>query len=328
MKKDKNLSKRMSLRPTISDFFNLGKDVLFELDKIMDYKILKLSGGEIFLYNDIVNFVKSIHKNYAAVQLLTNGMALTTEKIDQLARLGNVYFQISLDGASGARNFARNGNDKVVDTILKNAKRILKNGMGLEINCVLTKYNTGFFGEMLEYFRGAKNFVIVPRPVRGEPRAILDFDKDQARSFKELVIDKYQPYSDILPPKQYLERLVFLMQNGHRDWGCYVPFYVMGVNNYGDVHTCTRTGDLPIVGNIFNDPKRIDKIFKEYKSYIPEEKHEPCSYCIIQYEMMNLYSDGLIRKSELEKIPSFKIPGVLERVEEIKKRLIDLKILE
>ena len=38
--------------------------------------------------------------------------------------------------------------------------------MGLEINCVLTKYNTGLFEKMLEYFRGAKNFVIMPRPVR------------------------------------------------------------------------------------------------------------------------------------------------------------------
>ncbi len=39
--------------------------------------------------------------------------------------------------------------------------------------------------------------------------------------------------------------------------------------------------------------------------------------------MMNLYTEGLIDRNEMQKIPSFKIPGVMSRVDEIKKELID-----
>jgi len=48
---------------------------------------------------------------------------------------------------------------------VENIEHILKGGMGLEINCVLTKYNTGLFEDMLKHFKGYKNLVIVPRPV-------------------------------------------------------------------------------------------------------------------------------------------------------------------
>lgn len=118
------------------------------------------------------------------------------------------------------------------------------------------------------------------------------------------------------------------MENGHRNWNCYVPFYVLGINNYGDMNTCTRTDDLPMLGNVFDSSKSIDKIFKNNKNYIPASKPKSCSYCIIQYEMMNLYTEGLIDKNEMQKIPSFRIAGVMERVDEIKKNLIGLGIVK
>ncbi len=263
---NKSLSKRIPLKPKISDFFALGKKVLFEADKVFDYKILKLSGGEIFIYDEIVDFIKSINKDYVAIQLLTNSLAITHKKIDKLARLGNVYFQISLDGASGKTNFARNGNNLVVKKILENIEHILKNGMGLEINCVLTKYNTGLFDDMLKKFKGYKNFVIRPRPVRNEPKDILNFNKDQIKAFKKITINNYDLYSEILPPREYLERLVYVMENERRNWNCYVPFYVLGINNYGDVNTCTRTDDLKRIGNIFDSSINMNKIFKDKKT--------------------------------------------------------------
>jgi MoaA/NifB/PqqE/SkfB family radical SAM enzyme len=319
----KELSKRIPLSPKISDFFRLGKEVLYKTDKIMDYKILKLSGGEIFLYSDLVDFIKSIHKNYTAIQLLTNALVVTPEKIKRLAQFGNVYFQISLDGIDGNTNFARNSNDLAAKRILENITCILENGMGLEINCVLTKYNTGSFKKILEYFKDYKNFVIVPRPVRGGPRSILDFNKKQIRDFKKIVIDEYDNYKNILPPKKYIERLISVMENGYRGVNCFVPFYVIGSDNYGNISTCTRADDLPLIGNVFTDSIKIAETFKDHKNYRPSSRLEPCSYCIIQYEMMNLYTEGLIDKKEMQKIPSFKIPGVMDRIDEIKKNLID-----
>lgn len=241
--------------------------------------------------------------------------------------MGNVYFQISLDGVSGDTNFARNSSDKVVKKILKSIERILEQGMSLEINCVLTKYNTGLFEKMLEYFKDSKNLVIVPRPVRGEPKDTLIFDQEQLKMFKEAVINNYMRYAEILPPKQYLERLVLLMEDGARDWDCYVPFYVLGTNNYGDISTCTCTGELPRIGNAFNDRENICKVFAEAKNYNPSKRYKACSYCITQYEMFNLYTDGLVGRSDMEKMPSFRIPGVMERIDLIKGKLIKLNLV-
>lgn len=324
----KELSERIPLSPKINDFFTLGKEVLRKTNKTMDYKILKLSGGEIFLYSDLVDFIKSIHKDYTAIQLLTNAVSVTPEKIKQLARLGNVYFQISLDGIDGDTNFARNSSDLVVKRILQNITCILESGMGLEINCVLTKYNTGSFKKILEYFKDCKKLVIVPRPVRGGPRSILDFNKKQICDFKKIVVDEYDSYENILPPKKYIERLIAVMESGHKDLSCYVPFYVIGSDNYGNINTCTRTDDLPLVGNVFTDSVKISKTFKNHKNYNPDSRPEPCSYCITQYEMLNLYTEGLIDKEDMQKIPSFRIPGVMERVDEIKKNLIDSGLIK
>lgn len=44
--------------------------------------------------------------------------------------------------------------------------------------------------------------------------------------------------------------------------------------------------------------------------------------------MLNLYTDGSIDKKEMQKIPSFRIPGVMERINEIKKNLIDSNLVK
>lgn len=318
------LSSRISSRPVVGDFFDLANDVLSEIDSIADFKILKISGGEIFLYKDIVNFVKKIHKNYTAIQLLTNGLALSSDKIRELGKLGNVYFQISLDGVTAVTNYARSNEEQILKKILKSIELILAQGMGLEINCVLTKYNTGQFEEMLKCFNdSSSNLVIVPRPVRGQPKDSLNFDKQQVIDFEKIVIEKYDHYSKILPAKQYMERLVFLMKNGVRNWNCYVPFYVLGVNNYGDVSTCTCAGDLPKIGSIFSGKKKICDNIGSLKNYNPSIRYKPCSYCITQYEMFNLYTDGLISEADMLKIPSFRIQGVMDRVNLIKESLVN-----
>ena len=38
--------------------------------------------------------------------------------------------------------------------------------------------------------------------------------------------------------------------------------------------------------------------------YTPNNNYQLCDYCIIQYEMLNLYVDGIISKEELKKMPS------------------------
>lgn len=322
LRNNPKIAQKISTRPKIKDFFNLAVDILSEVDKKIDYPILKISGGEIFLYKDILEFVKKIHKKYSAVQLLTNAIALTSEKINQLARLDNVYFQISLDGVTSSTNTARTSNETIIKRILENTKRIMNLRIGLEINCVLTKYNTAKFGKMLKFFGTKNNLMIVPRPVRGEPREILDFTSEQINLFKNFIKNNYSEYESILPPIAYFNRMIDIIENKKRGFNCYVPFFVFGENNYGDVSTCTCTNNLPLLGNIFTDGKAIADLLRKRGNYLPDSRLKPCSYCITQYEMMNLYVDGLIGKNDLLKTPSYRFPGVLEMIDKIKNELI------
>lgn len=58
--------------------------------------------------------------------------------------------------------------------------------------------------------------MIVPRPVRGEPRSILDFNEQQILEFERCIIDNYNKYNNILPPLPYFERLINIMKTGKK----------------------------------------------------------------------------------------------------------------
>ena len=320
---DPEIRDRIPENPRIKDFFNLGRVATTEVDKLVTCDILKLSGGEITLYDDLVQYVAEVHDQYTAVQLLTNGLKLTREQIEQFAAMGNVFFQVSLDGVTKESNEGRTKNGRITERILENIDVILKNGMGIEINCVLTNDNTAYFGQMLEHFKDAENLVIIPRPVRGDPKAVMNFTPDQLEAFEVAVLDGYDEYEGILPPRVYLERLINMMKTDKREAPCYVPFFVMGMDNYGTVETCSCGGGLPKLGNVFKNPSEISGTFKKFENYQVINDYHDCSYCIVQYELINLYIEGAIGREEMLKIPSFQYPGVLDNIDATKKSLVE-----
>ena len=324
---DPELRDRIPENPRIRDFFKLGEMATAEADKMVTYDILKLSGGEVTLYDDLVGYVEGLHDQYTAVQLLTNGLKLTREQIEKFAEMGNVFFQISLDGVTKESNAGRTPNGRITERILDNIDAIVENGMGIEINCVLTKDNTASFEEMLQRLKGSPNLVIIPRPVRGDPKATLNFTQEQLAIFKMAVLDKYEDYADILPPKVYLERLVQMMETQAREAPSNLPFFVMGMDNYGTVETCSCGGDLPKLGNVFRNPEEISSTFKKFENYQVINDYHDCSYCMVQYELINLYIEGAISREEMLRIPSFQYAGVLENIDATKVALIEEGIL-
>jgi len=314
-------------QPQLTDFFALGEKVISVMSTAADSQILKLSGGEITLYPQLVDYVRNLHSNYSAVQILTNGYKLTPEQIDDFADLGNVYFQISLDGTTMETNRARTPNGHITQRVIENIERISERAMPVEINCVLTCHNTGSFDVILDTLKNMGDIVVVPRPVRGDGRRLLDFTPDQLEMFRQVVIDRYDEYKSILPPKPYLDRLIKMMTDGNRSDRCYVPFLVQGVDNYGNAETCSCGGTMPILGNVLES---VDEVFDKHRSatnYDPSEMYDDCSYCMTQYEIMNLYIEGAIGREDMLRVPSFRFGGVLDEVDRTRARLIDKGIL-
>ncbi|HET9721473.1 MAG TPA: radical SAM protein, partial [Candidatus Saccharimonadales bacterium] len=268
-------------------------------------------------------YVDSVRGNYSAVQILTNGYKLTPEQIDAFAGMGNVYFQISLDGTTQETNRARTPNGRITEKVVENIRRISEKGMPIEINCVLTLHNTDSFETMLEDLKGIDDLVIIPRPVRGGGRPLWDFTSEQLEAFRRVVTEQYEEYMSILPPKPYLDRLVAMMAKGHRSDSCFVPFFVQGVDNYGNAETCSCGSTMPLLGNVIEDATEVFDKHRAGTNYDPEARYEDCSYCMTQYELMNLYTEGLITREDMLRIPSFRFAGVIEEVDNIKTRLLE-----
>ena len=129
----------------MSDFYDLSRDIIEKSKEVVNADILKISGGEITTYSNLLAFVKKIHNKYKLIQILTNGLNISRESLEEYKKMGNITFQISLDGIDFESNYARTHSVSVTQRVLHNIDLMLEYGFGVEINCVLTKYNTGRF---------------------------------------------------------------------------------------------------------------------------------------------------------------------------------------
>lgn len=324
-KTNKTLENLLDESPKINTLFNLATKSLDEQNIFFEHPILKISGGEIFLVRETINFIEQMSKRYRAIQLLTNGTLLKDTYIAALADLKNIYFQISLDGHTITANKARTKNQKTLDIILGNIEKIQERNIPLEINCVLTKYNTHYFSEFVSYMSQYPDVTIFPRLVRREPADVLFPKENEIENFNSYV-KTYVKSSEVnkekfnaLPPKSYLNRVSEILLTRKRDWKCYVPFFVMGSDMYGNISSCTLCSNSTRMTNIFEPDEGMMKMLIDKNHHNPENKNINCpSACIVQYEMFNLFMDEEVSEKELLKIPTFRVSGVLESMKKIK----------
>lgn len=311
----------------MENFYNLALDVMDKTKKVLYADILKISGGEVTTNKQLLNFIKKIHNNYLYIQILTNGFNLTENEIKEYKKMRNVNFQISIDGATAESNYAKSHSAQITEKVLSNIEYMIKENIGVEINCVLTKYNTDKLLEFLERFKNANNFIIVPRPVRGEPKEILNFSKEQVLIFEKLMKENYEKYSRILPPKAYIERLIDIMKQDKRSTSCYIPFFVQSIDGYGNFEECPIGLITESNKNIF-EPQNNNNFYIKHKVF---EESNSCKNCTNQYEMFNLYVEGKITREELKKIPSLNSDKIIEHIDNIKEDIIKCemeKVLE
>ncbi|MDO5557556.1 MAG: radical SAM protein [Clostridia bacterium] len=302
---------------TMEDFYDLALNVIENSKNILYADILKISGGEITTNKKLFDFVKKIHKKYSYIQILTNGFNLTEKEIKEYKKLGNINFQISIDGVTEESNYAKSHSVKVTERVLKNIEFMIKSDIGVEINCVLTKYNTDKFLEFLEKFKDCNNFIIIPRPVRGEPKETLNFSKKQIIDFEKVLIENFEKYVKILPPKAYIMRLIEIMKQDKRSTSCYIPFFVQSIDGYGNLEECPIGLITEKTSNIFELHKKEDIKYKCFK------ENNLCKNCTNQYEMFNLYVEGKITKEELRKMPSLNSDKIVKNIDEIKVEIIE-----
>lgn len=321
-----NVRKQFDSGITFKNHYNLSLEIMKQTKNVLNCDILKISGGELTLYDKLCEFVSLIHNDYLSIQILSNGFNLKKEDILKYKEMRNVSFQISIDGVTPGSNYSKSHSKFITNAVINNIEYLLQNGIGVEINCVLTKYNIDKFLQFLEHFKNAENFIIVPRPVRGEARKLIDFSREQVLSFEKCINQNYDKYSNILPPKKYFERVINMMETKKRNFPCYIPYFVQSIDGYGNFEMCPLGLNYCSKKNIMNDKiSKLDILLNSEYNVIGN--YSKCDYCIVQYEMFNLYVDDEITKGDLRKLPSLNNDIIISHISDIKER-IKIKKLE
>lgn len=309
------ITKYFDPKRNLDSFYKLFLDALEKTKEVLNTDILKVSGGEITLNRNLIEYVKKIHNNYSKIQILTNGFLLSKDVINECKKMKNICFQVSIDGIDYKSNYTKSHFENVTNRVIENIDYMVECGLGVEINCVLTKYNIDYFEKFLQKYKNADNFIIIPRPVRGLPKEVLNFDKIQIEKFEKMINYNYNQYKDIIPSRKYFERLINIMKNDIRAYKCYIPYFVQSIDGYGNFEDCPIGLITDTKFNVLEDNNcQINKkIFDNPKL---------CKNCTNQYEMFNLYVEDKIDENDLKKIPSLNSNIIIAHIQKIKKEIV------
>ena len=289
------------------------------LDAHFDIGILKISGGEIFLIKNIVNYIKKYSKKLKTIQILTNGLFIEEDELELFKEMKNVCFQLSLDHHTVAGNFYRSKDKAALARVLYSIEQIVMKGISLEINCVLTDKNTAIleeFARFLMRYKG-KKVMLLPFPVRGVNRDGFSPKREQLVGVEKL-IHNYDAYQPVLPPKTYLVHLYEFLQTGHRSTDCLLPKCSIGVFNDGIITPCPNYWFSALGSLLEKDPDQVlnkvgaDKIYRlllHKNNGISE-----CDKCFTPWEMLNLYYAGRLSWEELITVPSYQFSEFKEYI--------------
>lgn len=296
-------------------------------EKYVEPAILKASGyGEMTLIRD---FPKLIPRDIP-FQLITNGFLLNQKTIETIASHKNFFICLSLDGHTFSMNSCRVENIKIHRRVIENLNLIADKGIPIEINSVLTKHNTVTYHKFLNYFmplREKTEITCYPFPVRpfGDRRnKDLKPSKQDIEAFGEQVTKHFEKYEALLPPKKYLERLMYFLVTGQKNWPCYTGALNLGIVPSGDLVDCP-CGASNYLGNIFTDPDQaFENRFNNPNKLIshPEKPISPnCANCFNHYEVINLFIDNEISMKELQTIRLFREKKVEKQLATSKREL-------
>lgn len=281
--------------------------------------ILKVSGGEILLVKNIIEFIENESKKYKVIQLLTNGRNLNHTLLKRIKKLGNVCIQISIDHHTMAGNILRTKKQEILEQILVNIESVVKYNIPLEINCVLTNVNTPLIRSFVEYllqYRG-KNVMLMPFPIRGEAREEYLPTEEQLSGI-EYIADNYDTYQAISAPKIYLEQLIYFLKAGERQFQCVAPSTSIGTFDTGVVTPCSNYW-FQSLGNIIQDEKQtvynnIDSHKIYHVLWNAQSKISSCKYCYTPWDITNLYYLNKLSLEELCGSPLYSFSGMKDEL--------------
>jgi MoaA/NifB/PqqE/SkfB family radical SAM enzyme len=294
-----------------------ARQVMQQMRLKSDAPILRLAGGELMALPGAIDFLEEIAPDWDRVQVLTNATFLRKD-IHRLAKIPSLNLCCSVDGHTPELNALRTPKVDWARRIIDGMLSAVEAGVPVEVYTVLTKHNTDalydFACYLAELDRKA-DLRLLPFPVRGEIASELWPAQDQFASVARL-LENYASFADILPPPEFLKRLLDFGLSRRRTARCRVPLSFMQTFDDGVVASCSNCWASPL-GNLLKDENVLHQVGKAniHKLFLRNPPRFPfCKGCFTPFDVVNVYLDGGCSLEEISAMDLYSSPAVRDRL--------------
>lgn len=289
------------------DFVKIRDNILPQLLKSNVSKVT-LTGGEPFVYPQLLNVIELLLKNNITVSICTNATLITESFLDCLKEYNNYHFNVSLDGFSPSSHGKFRGNDsiKLYNTIINNIKllgdRRLLNGILVTPNVYSSLQE---YIQLCEFAKMCHAKYVLMNPLsqlgRGEKSFNLAFDNHQMNELKqatqkfndenmEMVYIRF-PNNEKKPLSECVAgKIMYIFTNGDI---AFCPYMVFASKNEGSLYDTNEF----ILGNIFEQNFDWEKSLNNYT--FPVSYNEVCVGCDNQECKKGCYAAKMSRNAGL-----------------------------
>lgn len=298
-------------------------------EKYINAEIFQLSGGELFMIENISDFIEDKSKRYEKVVILTNGFLLNETVIKQLAKYKNIVFGISLDGHTLEMNSYRFQSENTLKRIVENIKLLIKYDSAILINMVLHNKNIDYIKEFLYYLSNLSNKIAVfPAILRGTASDVYNYSEEKAEILLDIAEDNELVARLSIVP-EYFREMYNVCKSGFKSFNCYTSMFSTEMFHNGEL-VCCPLNWIKIIGNIVEDSP--DEVFNKFGNdeiyHLLRKKSKgfkACKYCLSHYDVINMYLEDIIDLNTIKKVSFLNTPKIIEKIEFLKKVVKDAK---
>ena len=212
--------------------------------------ILSITGGEPLLRPDLPIIIKEAKKAGLNVNINTNA-SLLKQRAQEIIDSGIDAITISVESHNPEIHDeirTRNSFQKILDAIAE-IKKLRKNEKPhIMVRSVISKKNYKILNEFITYWKQYTDDIIIQPVHQGYDTSFfipqndtLKFQKEDEADFKN-VYEQVLKKEKILNNEYYKEipNFIFNPTEQPKKYRCFVSFFELVIDSYGDVHSCTE----------------------------------------------------------------------------------------
>lgn len=203
-------------------------------DKLMRrVKLVKVSGGEALLREDILEILKIIEeKTNALITISTNGLRASRKKLIEVAEnieKDRLFFSVSLDALNEIHSKMR-GVKGAFEQVMETLKVLKEMGLNYRLSTTITTHNEKFFEEVIEFAK-KENLYIGYR--LADVNEVYYSNTNKTFKFSERTFEIIEKHADNKFKKGILEWV-----KGKRPHRCYALITNIFIDPQGFLHPC------------------------------------------------------------------------------------------